>query len=59
MMIDNAKRVALVAGGGGIVGHAVALELKPQGWMVCTLARRPIGGMATISARLGTTPEEN
>ena len=51
-MIDHTERVALVAGGSGIVGHAVAAELKTQGWTVRTLARRPIGGMATITVDL-------
>src|SRR5258708_39191562 len=51
MKIDN-KRVALVAGGGGIVGHAVAAELKRQHWTVRTLARRPIEGMDTIAVDL-------
>ncbi len=44
--------VALVAGGSGIVGHAVAKELAGQGWVVRVLARRPITGMTTIQADL-------
>lgn len=51
-MPNNSKRVALVAGGSGIVGHAVAAELKRQGWTVRTLARRPIDGMDTITVDL-------
>jgi NAD(P)-dependent dehydrogenase (short-subunit alcohol dehydrogenase family) len=34
----NTSGVALVAGGSGIVGYAVAKELKRQGWTVRTLA---------------------
>jgi enoyl-CoA hydratase/carnithine racemase len=34
----NMRGVALVAGSSGIVGHAVAKELKRQGWTVRTLA---------------------
>ena len=41
MMKDSAKYVALVAGGSGIVGHAVAKELKRQGWAVRTLGSPP------------------
>jgi nucleoside-diphosphate-sugar epimerase len=51
-MTDNTERVALVAGGSGIVGHAVAAELKRQGWTVRTLARRPIEGMDSIPVDL-------
>jgi hypothetical protein len=32
MAINDTKGVALVAGGSGIVGHSVAMELKGQGW---------------------------
>ncbi|HEX9466409.1 MAG TPA: SDR family oxidoreductase [Alphaproteobacteria bacterium] len=46
----------LVAGGSGIVGHAVVRELKRQGGTVRTLARRPIAGMETIAVDL-TDPE--
>jgi nucleoside-diphosphate-sugar epimerase len=52
MTIDNTERVALVAGGIGIVGHAVAAELKRQGWTVRALARRPILDMDTIPVDL-------
>ncbi len=52
MTIGNTDRVALVAGGSGIVGHAVAAELQRQGWTVRTLARRPIEGMDTIPVDL-------
>jgi nucleoside-diphosphate-sugar epimerase len=37
MAKKNTSGVALVAGGSGIVGHAVAKELKRQGWTVRTL----------------------
>lgn len=52
MEVDSRKRVALVAGGSGIVGRAVAAELKRQGWTVRALARRPIDGMDTIAVDL-------
>lgn len=52
MTRDNTQRVALVAGGSGIVGHAVAAELKRQGWTVRTVARRSIEGMGTIPVDL-------
>ena len=52
MTTGNTQRVALVAGGSGIVGHAVAAELKRQGWTVRALARRPIDGMDTIPVDL-------
>jgi nucleoside-diphosphate-sugar epimerase len=52
MTTDNTHRVALVAGASGIVGHAVAAELKRQGWIVRTLARRPIAGMDGIPVDL-------
>jgi NAD(P)-dependent dehydrogenase (short-subunit alcohol dehydrogenase family) len=34
----NTSGVALVAGGSGIIGHAVAKVLKRQGWTARTLA---------------------
>jgi nucleoside-diphosphate-sugar epimerase len=40
--------VALVAGGSGIVGHAVAQELKARGWSIRKLACRPIEGIYTV-----------
>jgi len=46
------SRVALVAGAGGIIGHAVCHELKAQGWQVTALARRPVAGFPSISADL-------
>ena len=52
MTTSDTKRVALVAGGSGIVGHAVAVELKQQGWLVRTLARRPIADMDTLQVDL-------
>jgi nucleoside-diphosphate-sugar epimerase len=49
MMDSDVRRVALVTGGSGIVGHSVAVELKRQGWRVRALARRPIAGIETIT----------
>lgn len=48
MTAGNEDRVALVAGGSGIVGHAVAAELKRRGWRVRSIARRLIQGSDTI-----------
>ena len=45
-------KVALVAGAGGIIGAAVAHELKRQGWTVRALARRSVEGFESISADL-------
>jgi nucleoside-diphosphate-sugar epimerase len=56
MTTSDTRRVALVAGGSGIVGHAVAMELKRQGWCVRALARRPITGVETITVDL-TNPD--
>jgi nucleoside-diphosphate-sugar epimerase len=44
--------VALVAGGSGIVGHSVAMELQRQGWSVRALACRPVKGLDTITVDL-------
>src|SRR5882672_232773 len=52
MMSSGTQCVALVAGGSGIVGHSVAMELKRQGWKVRALARRPITGIETITVDL-------
>ena len=49
MTNSDTGRVALVAGGSGIVGHSVAMELERQGWRVRTLARRPIAATNQIS----------
>jgi nucleoside-diphosphate-sugar epimerase len=46
------NKVALVAGGSGIVGHAIAWELNMQGWTVRALARRPASEMDTITVDL-------
>ena len=52
MTSSGTQCVALVAGGSGIVGHSVAMELKRQGWKVRALARRPITGIETIAVDL-------
>jgi nucleoside-diphosphate-sugar epimerase len=52
IMATKDRGVALVAGGGGIVGHSVALELRRAGWRVRALARRPVGDMETITVDL-------
>ena len=52
MATHDTKGVALVAGGSGIVGHSVAMELKGQGWKVRALARRPVSGIETITLDL-------
>jgi nucleoside-diphosphate-sugar epimerase len=52
MATNDTKGVALVAGGSGIVGHSVAMELKGQGWKVRALARRPVSGIETITLDL-------
>lgn len=52
MTANDTRRVALVAGGSGIVGRSVATELKRQGWSVRALARRPIAGIETVTVDL-------
>lgn len=52
MTNSETRRVALLAGGSGIVGHSVAMELKRQGWSVRALARRPISGIEAITVDL-------
>src|SRR5258707_376102 len=52
MATNDTKGVALVAGGSGIVGHSVAMELKGPGWQVRALARRPVSGIETITLDL-------
>jgi nucleoside-diphosphate-sugar epimerase len=46
------KPVALVAGGGGIIGHAVIRHLAASGWKTRTLARRPAAGVESVSVDL-------
>jgi nucleoside-diphosphate-sugar epimerase len=43
---------ALVAGAGGIIGHAVCHELRARGWEVVALARRPLPGFPSIQVDL-------
>jgi nucleoside-diphosphate-sugar epimerase len=52
MATKDHRNVALIAGGSGIVGNSVARELKARGWLIRTLARRPIEGMDTITVDL-------
>jgi nucleoside-diphosphate-sugar epimerase len=49
---DGNGNVALVAGVGGIIGHALAHELKDRGWRVRGLARRAVDGIPSIAADL-------
>jgi nucleoside-diphosphate-sugar epimerase len=51
-MTKTTERVALVAGAGGIIGHAVVQELKRQGWTVRALARRSVEGVESITTDL-------
>lgn len=46
------KKTALVVGANGIIGNAVAEELKRQGWQVRALDRRPVVGTETLQADL-------
>jgi nucleoside-diphosphate-sugar epimerase len=52
MSVHANGKVALVAGAGGIIGNAVAHELKRQGWTVRALARRSVEGFESIAADL-------
>jgi len=52
MSAPTTGKVALVAGAGGIIGAAVAHELKRQGWIVRALARRSAEGFESVSADL-------
>lgn len=46
------SKVALVVGANGIIGNAVAQELKREGWRVRALDRRAVVGTETILADL-------
>jgi nucleoside-diphosphate-sugar epimerase len=47
-----AQRVALIAGAGGIIGSALLSTLGQAGWRVRALGRRPVEGVANITADL-------
>ncbi|MBB2168127.1 SDR family oxidoreductase [Gluconacetobacter aggeris] len=44
--------VALVAGANGIIGNAVAHELRSHGWKVRALGRKPVNGFETLTVDL-------
>ena len=46
------RKTALVVGANGIIGNAVAQELKREGWRVRALDRRPVAGTETLQADL-------
>ncbi|NVZ50642.1 SDR family oxidoreductase [Pseudomonas sp. B6002] len=46
------SNTALVVGANGIIGQAVAAELKREGWQVRALDRRPVAGVETLQADL-------
>ena len=46
------RKTALVVGANGIIGNAVAQELKREGWQVRALDRRPAAGTETLLADL-------
>jgi nucleoside-diphosphate-sugar epimerase len=46
------SKVALVVGANGIIGNAVAQELKREGWRVRALDRRTVTGTETVIADL-------
>ncbi len=52
MTANSTDKVALVAGAGGIIGHAVIHELRQQGWKVRALARRSIAGVESVTTDL-------
>lgn len=52
-MAENSRgRVALVAGGAGIIGHAAAHELMRQGWPVRVIGRRLVEGLELLAVDL-------
>jgi nucleoside-diphosphate-sugar epimerase len=52
VVTQETRKVALVAGAGGIIGHAVARLLHGRGWSVRGIARRPVEGLPSIAADL-------
>lgn len=56
MSTDTQNPVALVAGAGGIIGHAAAHELADNGWKVRAQGRRDVDGFDTLKADL-TDPD--
>lgn len=56
MSTGTQNPVALVAGAGGIIGHATAHELADNGWKVRAQGRRDVEGFDTLKADL-TDPD--
>ncbi|MBO9470829.1 SDR family oxidoreductase [Endozoicomonas sp. G2_2] len=52
MTNESETGVALVAGAGGIIGHATAHELADHGWTVRAQGRRAVPGFETVQADL-------
>lgn len=51
-LTSTTAKIALVVGANGIIGNAVAKELKREGWQVRALDRRPVVGTETLVADL-------